>query len=157
MKLIDVLSGLIEQTAERMETLWGPRTSPKRFDGHLETVFSYRPYLKGTRKPRTWRDAEFRWGFQQEANDRDRYAFYASAWMGKTRPELREANRRWLAARTRQSAKNNFEYDHDGKEAWLQRRLDPKDLIRQGDIEGQADFLTRWIAAAFKDLGQPPA
>lgn len=149
-----VLDALITLTVERVDARWGKRVSPKRLTATIDVEFRHETHPVGSRRIRTWRDARFYWGCaaDERVDDPNVYAFFASAWLGKARPELKEDNRRWLAALGRKG----YEYVPDGRDAWLNQWLSPAELVGKGSLPEQAEFLATWILRSFRGLGSPP-
>ena len=150
------LEDLIELVLERVDETWGPRVAPKRPSSMIDIDFKYAPFGAGRPKAtaKTWRDSTFNWSFavDDRSDDPNIFAFSAYAWLGKTRPELKEGNRAWLGS----LANLGYEYEHDGRDAWLTRWLEPTRLIGKGTLSQQADYVADWIATAFRELPAPP-
>jgi hypothetical protein len=115
MKAFTALDAVIERTAENMTDLWGSRLSPKTMGQTIDIEFTYAPHRTDQSKTpaRTWRDSKFAWAFTNDDRQEspDVYGFGAYAWLGKERPELKPANRAWLASLTDEG----FVYAHDGR------------------------------------------
>jgi hypothetical protein len=90
---------------------------------------------------------------RQPVGDPNVYAFAAYAWMGRDRPDLKDANPRWRG----RAVATAFECEPDGKEAWLTKWKDPATLVGEGTLTRQADALSAWIVSVFRELPVPDA